>query len=80
MVLSASTQFILKQLEPFAQCQPDIWSLVVREVESVGLNQISKSSMAELKLAKSGWERMEKAKYALRNGINKLEKEVDDED
>jgi hypothetical protein len=75
MVLSASTQFILKQLEPFAQCDPAVWGLVVREVESVGLNQISKSSMAELKVAKAGWERMEKAKCATR-----MEKEVNNED
>ena len=65
--MSPSTQFILKQLEPFAQCEPTIWGLVVQEVESVGLNQISKFSNTELKIAKAGWERMEKAKYASRS-------------
>ena len=65
--MPASTDFILKQLEPFAKCESHIWGLVVQEVESVGLNRISKSSMAELKVAKAGWERMEKARYATRS-------------
>ncbi len=70
--MSASTQFILKQLEPFAECKPVVWGLVVREVESVGLNQISKSSMIELKMAKAGWERMEKARYASRSEASRF--------
>jgi len=72
MVMPASTQFILKQLEPFAQCEPHIWDLVVQEVESHGLNQISKSSMIELKVAKAGWERMEKARYASRSEASRF--------
>lgn len=70
--MSASTQFILKQLEPFAQCEPHIWDLVVQEVESHGLNRISKSSKTELKVAKVGWERMEKARYATRSEASKF--------
>lgn len=72
--MPASTQFILKQLEPFARCEPHIWDLVVQEVESVGLNRISKSSMTELKVAKASWERMEKVKHATR-----MEKERNNE-
>ena len=72
--MSASTQFILKQLEPFAQCEPHIWDLVVQEVESHGLNRISKSSATELKVAKVGWERVEKARYTTR-----MEKERNNE-